>query len=500
VNEPLSPENDVSARPSSFDRWFPASWATLRWDQIGEIGLMAVGLIWAVMRFVGLESVPIGLSTDETLSGLHVECLAQTGRSADGQRWPMFPGGFGGGLYSPVYVYTLFVWTRVFGISVASIRGMSAAFSILAIVGLYLLARRLTDARAGRMAMVAGALSPWSLQVSRLAVDAPMTPALVVWGVYFFLRSPRPRWAAASGLVLTIAAYAYSPVRVYVALLTALLFIVERKRLRPARVAAYFGTIAVVGLPLAINILDGTVLGRARALSILTRDYIDAHRGHLSTATFVVKQTLENMWEHLRPSYLFFTGDANIRHSTQIMGELGWLDRFALVCVGAAIAVSVFRRYQPSPTELARPPKHWLVACAAVLSGAFGTLPAALCWEGLPHALRSMAVWPSAALFTGVVLSAVWSRWRVVPLAAVVVAVAQTVHFVPHYFHVYPKESYAGWDSALREAADSRDPARFAAVARRYSPLGFRYYLMIDFGDTCASSAAHADRIMQGGQ
>ena len=31
------------------------------------------------MRFVGLEKVPYGLSTDETLGGLHVACLAQTG-------------------------------------------------------------------------------------------------------------------------------------------------------------------------------------------------------------------------------------------------------------------------------------------------------------------------------------------------------------------------------------------------------------------------------------
>jgi hypothetical protein len=256
----------------------------------------------------------------------------------------------------------------------------------------------------------------------------------------------------------------------------------------------------VVGLPLAVNILNGSLLGRARALSIFAGEYVEAHRGRLSPVTFLIKQTLENLFEHLRPSYLFFTGDPNIRHSTQIMGELGWLDMFALGCFGAAIAVCVYRRYQPSPADVAPPSKHWLVACAAVLSGALGTLPAALCWEGLPHALRSMAVWPSVALFTGVVLSAVWSRSRLVPLAALAIAIAQTVHFVPYYFRVYPKESYVGWDSALREAADARDPARFAAEARRYPALGFRYYLMLDFGDTCTSSAAHGDRIVQGGQ
>ncbi|MDB4983512.1 MAG: hypothetical protein JWM82_4264 [Myxococcales bacterium] len=479
-----------------------ANWRRWRLEQVAEVLLVVVALGWCALRFIGLESVPVGLSTDETTSGLQAQCLAETGKSADGvgPRWPLFPTALGGSTYSPTYIYTLAAWTRVFGLSVSSIRGMSAVFSIFALVGLFFLGRRLADARAGWLAVIAGALSPWSLQVSRLAVDAPMTPALVVWGVYLFLRSPRPAWAAGSGLLLTLAAYAYSPVRPYVALLTLLMLVVERKRLRPARLAAYFGTIAVVGLPLAVNILDGTLLGRARALSIVTSEYVEAHRGKLSPPIFVVKQTLDNLFEHLRPSYLFFTGDANIRHSTQIMGELGWLDMLALACFGAALAVLVYRRYRPSPEESAPPSRHWLVACAAVLSGAFGTLPAALCWEGLPHALRSMAVWPSVALFTGVVLSAVWSRSRLVPLAALVIAVAQTIHFVPYYFRVYPKESYVGWDSALREAADSRDPARFAAEARRYPPLGFRYYLMIDFGETCASSAAHAERIMQGGQ
>jgi hypothetical protein len=450
------------------------------------------------MRFVGLEQVPLGLSTDETLSGLHVECLAQTGKAGDGQPWPMFATGMGGGLYSPTYLYTLLVWTRVFGISVPSLRGLSAAFSILAIVGLGVLTRRLAGARAARLAMVAGALSPWSFQVSRLAVDAPMTPALLVWGVYLFLRSPRAAWAAASGVVLMLAAYTYSPVRVLLVLLSVFLLVLERRRLTWRRVLAFFGSMLVLGLPLAVNILDGTVLGRARALSIFTTDYVEAHRGHLSPVTFVVKQALENLFEHLRPSYLFFTGDANIRHSTQIMGELGWVDILAVVTFGVALGLYTRRVFRPSVGPASSPSRRWLVAGAAVLVGAFGTLPAALCWEGLPHALRSMAIWPAVSLFTGVTLSLRWSRFRFMPVLALAVALAQTVHFFPYYFHVYPKEAYAAWDGALLEAAQSRDPVKFAAEARRYPELGYRYYLIRYFGMTCLSSRERAEQITRG--
>jgi 4-amino-4-deoxy-L-arabinose transferase-like glycosyltransferase len=465
---------------------------------VAEILLIALALGWCAMRFVGLGKSPFGLSTDETLAGLHVECLAQTGRSADGQRWPLFATGLDGGLYTPTYLYTLFAWTRLFGISVTSLRGLNAALSLLAIVGLWLLARRVADGRAARLTVVAAALSPWSFQLSRLGTDGPMAPMFLVWGVYLFLRSPRAPWAALGGVVMSLAAYTYPPLRVQMPLVAGLLLVVERKRLHPARLRAFLGSMIVVGLPLAWRLSDGTLMGRSKALSILGDDYVRGHRGQLQPLVFIVKQTMDNLFEHLRPSYLFFTGDANLRHSTQIMGELGWLDILALACFGLAVGAAISKAFRQATVAGEPPSRLWLVAGCAVVAGAFGTLPAALCWEGLPHALRSMGAWPAVALFTGACLSAVWSRSRVVPVVALALALAQTAHFVPYYFRVYPKASYSAWGGELRAAAETGDPARFAGEARRYSDLEFRYYLMRNFGDTCVSSRERAEQIRSG--
>jgi hypothetical protein len=262
--------------------------------------------------------------------------------------------------------------------------------------------------------------------------------------------------------------------------------------------AAFFGSLALLCIPLAIRMLDPDFMGRTKSLTILNPDYIRANRGHLTSATFVVKQLLENVFLHLGPSYLFFTGDANLRHSTQIMGELGWLDILAVGCLGLGIAVVIFRAFRPGRAGDATPSRLWLVAGCAALAFGFGVLPAALCWEGLPHALRSMGAWPAVALFTGAVLSAAWPRSPLVPALGLALALAQTVHFVPYYFHVYPKDSFGAWDGPLRAAADSRDLPTFARVAQPYSPLGFRYYLIRDFGDTCLSSRAHGERIANG--
>jgi 4-amino-4-deoxy-L-arabinose transferase-like glycosyltransferase len=463
-----------------------------------EVVLGGVALAWCVMRFIGLDHVPYGLWPDEALAGLHVDCLAQTGASADGQRWPLFATGLAGGLYTPTYLYTLFAWSRLFGTSIRSLRGLAATFSIAAIAGIWLLVRRLAGRRAAYLAVVAAALSPWSFQFARFAVDPPMAPMLLVFAAYLFVHSPRVPWAAAAGVVMALAAYTYPPVRVQAALLVLLLLWVERARLDRARIAALAVAMGGTAAPLAVLMLQGKLLARSKALSILSADYIKANHGHLNTFGFVLKQLLDNLHEHLRPSYLFFTGDPNIRHSTQVMGELGWLDILAVGCFCAAVGLVVIRTLRRLPPPSIAHPHAWALAGCAIVAGGFATLPAALCWEGLPHALRSIGAWPAVAAFTGAVLSSLWARWRAVPIAAVVLALGQTAHFVPYFFRAYPKASYEAWAGPLRDAAESRDPTRFANVARAYDPLEYRYYLMHAFGDSCATSRDDAERIANG--
>jgi 4-amino-4-deoxy-L-arabinose transferase-like glycosyltransferase len=482
----------------SISRSVTEMWRRRRLDQWAEAGVMLIALGWGVMRFAGLESVPYGLSGDELLTGLHAVCLGQTGTSADGQHWPLYATGFSGGLYTPTYLYMLLAWTRVFGTSIAAIRGFSGAASIATILGLWLLGRTVADRRAARLAVAAAALSPWSLQVSRFAVDAPLAVAFLVWGVYLFLRSPRVAWALAAGVVMALAAYTYPPVRLQAVFVTLLLLVLERKRLRPGRLVAFFGAGAVVCIPLLVKMLDRDFMGRTTDLMILNAEYIRANRGHLTPAAFVVKQLLDNLFEHLRPSYLFFTGDPNLRHSTQIMGELGWVDILALGCFAVAMGTVIARAFQSGRGAEQPASRLWLVAGCAALAFGFGVLPAALCWEGLPHMGRSIGGWPAVALCTGAILSAVWARSPLVPALALILAVGQTIHFVPYYFHVYPRDSFETWGGPLRQAADRRDMATFARLAPPYTPLGFRYYLIRDFGDDCRSSLTRAERIMSG--
>lgn len=70
-------------------------------------------------------------------------------------------------------------------------------------------------------------------------------------------------------------------------------------------------------------------------VAIFSAKWLDEHRGHASRLLFLVVTLLDNIAAHLRPSYLFFSGDTNRRHSSQIVGQLSPLDTLALVLATA---------------------------------------------------------------------------------------------------------------------------------------------------------------------
>ena len=201
------------------------------------------------------------------------------------------------------------------------------------------------------------------------------------------------------------------------------------------------------------------------------------------------------MWNTRGPRTCF-TGDPNLRHSTQRIGELGWLDTFAVFVAAAAIGVALVRALRGRlAIEDLNSVRLWRILPAAALAAVFGTLPAALCWEGLPHAYRSIGVYPCVALFTGACLSLVWGRTRLVPVVVLALAVGQTVTFLPDYFGDYRNRSAEAFDAPLKEAAERGDKAEFERLAKPYPTLGFRFYLMRNFGYDCVSSQTEADRI-----
>jgi hypothetical protein len=470
-----APEPDRRLQVASAARW------AVR--QPVAAALAAVAALWCLVRFLGLDAVPYGYWMDETLGAVHVRCLAETGTTA-GTRWPLFPWAHGGGVFGPTYIYLALVWIRAFGDSVASLRAIAAAANVATIAGVAAVAYRLAGPRFALTAGVCAALSPWSFQFSRIAWDPPLGPAFLVWGTFLLLGTPTRAMSALGGAVMGLAAYSYTPTRLQAAvwLPLVLAFQWRRGKLDARGVGAALGAFALTVLPMAILMLRGSINARITHLWILNptwREWMGELRGRTPEPLFLFMTFLDHVHAHLRPTFLFLRGDANLRHSTPAAGVLGPLDVLALVL--AAVALVRRPRADAPPGQAS---EDLRVAGLLGIGAALGIAPAALCWEGIPHALRAIGTWPFTSLLSGLVLARMWAARPWVGRVLLVVALAHSAFFLSYYFGPYRRIPPQWFHPDLAEAI-ARDPAKSARESLRpfagrpgYEWPELQFYLM----------------------
>jgi len=366
------------------------------------------------------------------------------------------------------------------------------------VLGTTALAKRAGGPRFAFWTFVLACLSPWGFQFSRIAWDPALYPACLVWAVYFWLGGRRSVLEGAlSGALFAGALYSYPPARVQGPLLFAALLVVDRARLRRRQLLG-FGLCAVALLaPLALRYGDPGFRGRGSSLAIFSDEFLQAHRGHWPPWLFFIRSLLDNVMAHFRPSFLFLGGDENLRHSTQYFGELGLLDAFALALGLALLAAVVREQIRPGPPELrlaAAPPagtlaRYFGLAGLGILSG---ILPAALTWEAIPHALRSIGAWPFFSLLGGGLLVVAEARWRAARSAGCAVAVLHASLMLFVYFRLYPPLAEGAFSSSLHEAfarSSALSPGDKAGLISHEQPEGIRYYLIRSRTHDCTSSA-----------
>ncbi len=132
-----------------------------------------------------------------------------------------------------------------------------------------------------------------------------------------------------------------------------------------------------------------------------------------------------------------------------------------------------------------------------------GVVPAALTWEGVPHALRSAGSLPFLVLLTGVKLWRVGRVQRSTYLAAGVVSALFAVYFLSNYFLTYPTTSRDAWVTPVQEAAEEAETTGdwrpFMRRAETFRGVGQRYFLMEYGGEDCRSSQRRLQRLRQRG-
>jgi 4-amino-4-deoxy-L-arabinose transferase-like glycosyltransferase len=485
VPSPASPQVD-SVAPA------PQSPSVAAWQRRFALGVLALTVLALLARFVALEASPPGFFYDEATGATHALCVAEAGRSADGERLPLF---FTVPAretyhYAP-FVYSAALWVKAFGSSPGALRAMSALSSCLAILALALLAARFTDRRGVLLVTFAAASLPWSFHFARVFWDPAILPALLVGSLYFFVRSERLPSVVASGLLAGLAMHAYPPARLVVPLAFAPLVLGRLRQRRWLPVLLFGAVVGLVTLPILVGMWSGELQSRFRMVTIFTTGHLIQKYGSDNLLLFPY-EFVRNFAAHLSPDFLFFGGDRNLRHSTGHLGVLGWLGALALA--GAAWLAWDSRGKAGPRSETRR-----LVQIAAWWAFA-GLCGAGATWESIPHSLRASGAWPFIAILMGVGFRALSLRGRFATAAILAVACAQTGWFGWSYFVRYPREVGAWFDldvtKTARQATLTGEWDAFFVRHRELGPLPLRYFLIHYANVGCAESAEHAARVL----
>lgn len=191
--------------------------------------LLAIVVVAGALRFVQLDKLPAGINVDEASNAWNAYTLLKTGKDQHGVSWPIFYTRAFGENRSTSYIYSLIPFQAFGGMSIQTTRLPAALGGLLTVVLMYFVGARLFGQSTGLIAAGMLALNPWHLQVSRLGVEASLSPSLVLASLAALLwanlplvddhqRRPRPLVALLAGLVLGLSLYGYWAVRIFLPL------------------------------------------------------------------------------------------------------------------------------------------------------------------------------------------------------------------------------------------------------------------------------------------
>lgn len=371
--------------------------------------LLAILVVAAGLRFYKLGDVPVSPDWDEAALGYNAYSILKTGRDEYGTRFPLTLRSFDD-YKPPLYVYLTVPSVALFGLSVAATRLPSAVMGVLAVLGTYVLVRELLrDKKNDTIPLVAAfllAISPWHIQVSRVAFETNIGDSVTIWAVTAFLAGLRKRiFLPVSAFLFGIGMYSYHSERVFLPLILLLLIVSQWKRLFTKENRTVLFSSVVIGLifatPLVPILFGENGLLRLKATStftdttnLLARDIPKLDRDRkagdvlgliLDNRRVVYAKTI--IWgylSHYSLEWLFLTSD-NPRHHAPDMG-LMYVWELPFLLYGLYWAWKNMKGW----------PRILLIGWFLL-----APVPAAPT-TGLPHAIRTLNFLPTHQIFTAV--------------------------------------------------------------------------------------------------
>lgn len=301
-------------------------------------------VVASVLRLWQLGSIPPAPDWDEVALGYDAYSILHTGRDEYGKFLPIVLRSFDD--YKPaMYAYLSIPTVFIFGLNTFAVRLPSAIFGIISVIAVFFLLREIFGNSKFRdplalMASTVLAISPWSLQFSRVGFESNVADAFNILMALFFVKGlKKPLFLPLAAVMGAFSIYTYQSDKVFTPLLALLLIAIFWKKLW--EVNKKYLTFALLSgflviLPMVFYIAtDKSSLLRLKGTSIfsyqtdllqnnipkLVRDNAnnDLLGKVLDNRRIVyAKEVVFGYVSHFDPNWLFITGDIARHHAPNV--------------------------------------------------------------------------------------------------------------------------------------------------------------------------------------
>lgn len=291
--------------------------------------LMVILVLGVVLRTAFWDSLPPSPDWDEVSLGYNAYSLLHTGRDEWGVALPIVLRAFGD-YKLPVYAYMTVVSQAIFGLNLFATKLPSLVAGVGLIVIAFALGRKVAGNFVGLITALLVAISPWTVFLSRIGLEANVCAFLIVSGLYFLIRGKFSR----AVLLLGLSVWTYNSARVFVPLFL-LSYLIIFKYFKKLSTLNYL-LLTTFFVPMFWQLLNPTGQARYQNLSLIDngaiarinewQTNIKGGRVIFNKVTYFSANFAINYISYLSPNFLFLKGGSHYQLSVPNTGLLYWVN------------------------------------------------------------------------------------------------------------------------------------------------------------------------------
>lgn len=292
-----------------------------------------------ILRFYQIDQIPPSLNWDEVSHGYNAYSLLTTGKDEWGASFPMIFRAYGD-YKLPLYIYLTAISIFSFGLNELSVRLVSMISGIILVLTAYFITQKMTkDSKISLMAAFLTAISPWSLFLSRVALEANLCAALVSLGIYTFLLwldNTKAKYVFLTAILWGLAMNAYNSARIVIPVLALTLIIMLLRKKYFKQFLLFVFVLFLFLIPVVSQIMDKSGSARLELVSLIDQGVVNKiieqraisklpeplPRILFNRFSYFIAYSAKNYFANLSPEYLFIKGGTNYQFSQPGYGLL----------------------------------------------------------------------------------------------------------------------------------------------------------------------------------